>query len=118
MATPLLEKVTRINAHIGGLLNEARQSLRGECIFGVAQVRSLSADIAEMAPVWAQASALRVQRPEMTDPLDLYKSQLRDLSMTLCQVRMMLLTQRSQMEANRAQLAAVGHWAEVFQKTR
>jgi hypothetical protein len=118
MSTPLLEKVARINSHIGGLLKVARQSLRGESIFGVAQVRALSAEVAEMAPVWAQASELRRTQPELQGELDLYKSQLNELHVTLRSVRLMLLTQRSQMEASRAQLAAVRHWANAFQQTR
>ncbi len=118
MSAPLLEKVTHINSRIGGLLKVASRSLRGESIFGVAQVRALSADVAEMAPVWAQASELRRARPELRSELDLYKSQLIELRVTLRSVRLMLLTQRSQMEVSRAQLAAVRHWAKAFQQTR
>jgi len=117
MTTPLLEKVTRLNSRIAGLLHHARQALRGESIFGVAQVRALSADVAEMAPLWAQAAELRQLMPELKGELDLYKSQLHELNITLRNVRLMLLTQRSQMNASRAQLAAVGHWAKTFQQT-
>lgn len=118
MANPLLEQVTRINARIAGLLDEARQALRGESVFGVAQVRDLSASVSEMAPVWAHAAELRLSRPELAGELDRYKSQLGDLHITLRRVRLMLLAQRSQMEASRAQLAAVSCWTKAFQQTR
>jgi hypothetical protein len=118
MTNPLLEQVTRINTRIAGLLDEARRALHGECVFGVAQVRDLSASVSEMAPVWAQAAELRVSRPELAEELDRYKSHLGDLHVTLRRVRLMLLAQRSQMEASREQLAAVSHWTRAFQQTR
>jgi hypothetical protein len=114
----LLDRVSAVNVSLGELLLRARQALRGESVFGVEQVRELSRNIAEMAPLCAQASELRLLRRDMDGELDLYKSQLGELGSTLQQVRLMLLSQRAQMEANRAQLAAVSHWASTLMNTR
>ncbi|MGA2811952.1 MAG: hypothetical protein ABSG16_11170 [Candidatus Acidiferrum sp.] len=118
MADSVLKRVSAVNQRVSALLNEARLALRGECTFSVTQVRALSAQLTEMAPVCADAPNLRVMRPELEDELDLYKSQLDHLNTTLQQVHVMLLAQRANMEAHRAQLVAVGHWADAVQGTR
>jgi hypothetical protein len=118
MSNALFDKVRAVNVRLAELLRHARQALRGEAVFGVEQVRELSQHIGEMASVCAQAPELRLLRPEFEPELDLYKSQLGELSSTLHQVRLMLLSQRAQMESNRAQLAAVSHWASTLMSTR
>jgi len=118
MSNVLLDKVSAVNVRLAELLGRAQQALRGEIIFGVEQVRELSQHIGEMDSVCAQAPELRLLRPDVDGELDLYKSQLGELGTTLHQVRLMLLSQRAQMEANRAQLAAVSHWASTLINTR
>jgi hypothetical protein len=118
MVEGLREKFGRVNTRVGRLLHEARLALRGEGPFGVQQVRELSSQLAEMAPLWAQAPDLRVLRPELEPDLNLYQSHLGDLNSTLQQVHLMLLAQRAQMEASRAQLAAISCWAQTMQRTR
>ncbi len=117
MSDSVPDRVSSINARVSGLLNEADQSLRGERIFGVQQVREFSALLSEMAPVWAQAPALRRSRPELQGELDLYKSLLEELAVTLQRVRFMLLAQRAQLEVRRARFAAVSHWATAMKQT-
>ena len=118
MCNALFDKVSAVNVRLAELLRQARQALRGETIFGVEQVRELSRHIGEMDSVCAQTPEVRLLRPDVDGELDLYKSQLGELGTTLHQVRLMLLSQRAQMEANRAQLAAVSHWASTLMNTR
>jgi hypothetical protein len=118
MSTALWDQVPAVNVRLAELLRHARQALRGETVFGVEQVRELAQHIAVMDSVCAQGPELRLLRPDVAPELDLYKSQLGDLSSTLHQVRLMLLSQRAQMETSRAQLAAVSHWASTLMSTR
>jgi hypothetical protein len=118
MSDALFDKVSAVNVRLAELLRHARQALRGETVFGVGHVRELSQHIGEMDSVCAQGPELRLLRPDVEGELDLYKSQLGELSSTLHQVRLMLLSQRAQMEANRSQLAAVSHWASTLMNTR
>jgi hypothetical protein len=111
-------KVENINTQLAAMLADAKRALAGEREFGVAQVRSLSAPIATMAPIMERSDELRKLHPEITGPLDLYKSQLRDLQITLEQVNMMLLVRRSQLDIGRAQMKAVKQWANALGQTR
>jgi hypothetical protein len=118
MPPSLREKISGINARIGALLDEARQSLHGQKSFGVEQVRALSAPISEMAPIMARAKELRTLDPVAACEIDRYKSQLGELHVTLQHVHMMLLARRAQMESGRAQLEAVSQWANTLGYTR
>lgn len=118
MSNALFDKVSAVNLRLAELLRHARQALRGETVFGVEQVRELSRHIGDMDSVCGQAPELRLLRPDVDGELDLYKSQLGELGTTLHQIRLMLLSQRARMEANRAQLAAVSHWASTLMNTR
>jgi hypothetical protein len=112
------DKISGVNARLGAMLNDARLALRGERVFDVEHVRAISHEVSEMAPVWSQAPELRLLRPDLEGELDLYKSQLGNLHVTLQQVEQMLLAQRAQMEASRAQLAAISQFASTLQQTR
>jgi hypothetical protein len=114
----LLAKIEAVNAQIAPLLANARLALSGERLFGVAEVRALSAPVTEMAPIMARAAELRGQHPELIYPLEQYKSQLRELRAALEQIRVMLLARRGQMDAGRVQLDAVTHWAKALSRTR
>ena len=118
MAAELSDKLESINARLAELLAGARRSLTGEGTFGVEQVRALYAPIAEMAPVMARAAELRTLHPEIAGELDRYKSQLRELQTTIQKVRVMLLLRRSNMDAGRAHVEAVSHWANALSQTR
>jgi hypothetical protein len=118
MSNALLDKVRAANVRLAELLRHARQALRGETIFGVEEVRELSQRLGEMDAICTQAPELRLLRPDVDGELDIYKSQLGELGSTLHQVRHMLLSQRAQMEASRAQLSAVSHWASTLMSTR
>jgi hypothetical protein len=117
MSHSLPDRLARGNLRFRGLLNETHLALRGERLFGVQQVRQLSALLTEMAPIWDAAPELRRFRPELIEELDLYRSQLQDLSAMLRSVRMMLLAQRSQIEARRTQVSAVSDWANTMRQT-
>lgn len=118
MPSGLREKISGVNARIASLLDETRQSLRGERNFGVEQVRAISAPVSEMALIMSRAKELRTLDPEIEGELNLYKSQIGELHSTLEQVRMMLLARRAQMESNRAQVEAVSQWATTLSRTR
>jgi len=61
---------------------------------------------------------LRVLQPELAEGLDLYKSQLDDLQVTLERARMMLLVRQARLYANCAQITAVNRWAKTLDQTR
>jgi hypothetical protein len=108
----------RVNASLSGLLAEARRALRGECDFGVEDVRKIRGPVEEMAPIMAQSAEMRRFQPELAGQLDLYKSQLGELQTTLGQIRVMLLARQASLEAGRAQLSAVSQWMGAFRQTR
>jgi hypothetical protein len=111
-------KVKEINGQLATMLADTKRALSGEREFGVDQVQALAALTAPMAPVMARAAKLCQLHPEMTEPLDRYKSLLRELQTAVEKVRMMLLARRSQMDAGRVQLAAVTKWANALGQTR
>jgi hypothetical protein len=114
----LRQKIDTINARIQALNADTQLALRGEREFGVEQVRVLATSIQEMAPVTARAAELRTLEPELTAQLELYKSQLRELQITLDQIRLMLLTKRAQLLTRGGQLEAVSKWAGALQQTQ
>jgi hypothetical protein len=107
-----------VTASLTGYLAEARRALRGECDFGVEDVRRIRGPVDEMAPVLAHSTELLRLQPELAGQLDLYKSQLGDLQTTLGQIRVMLLARQASLEAGRAQLSAVSQWMGAFRQTR
>lgn len=110
--------IRRVNACLGGLLEETRRALRSEADFGVEEVRRLRQTVDEMAQIVAGAAELRRLQPDIAGELYLYKSQLGDLQDTLGQIRMMLVARQASLEAGRAQLSAVCHWMHAFRQTR
>jgi hypothetical protein len=114
----LRQTLLRVNASLTGYLAEARRAARGECDFGVADVRRIRGPVEEMAPVLAHSTELLQLQPELAGQLDLYKSHLGDLQTTLGQIRVMLLARQASLEAGRAQLSAVSQWMSAFRQTR
>jgi hypothetical protein len=112
------QTLIRVNASVAGLLAEARRAVRGECDFGVEDVRKIRGPVEEMAPIMAEATELLRMQPELDGQLELYKSQLGDLQTTLGQIRVMLLARQASLEAGRAQLSAVSQWMGAFRQTR
>ena len=118
MSMSLRQKIDAINVRIQAQHADTRLALRGERDFGVEQVLALSASIEEMAPMVAQTKQLRPPEPELAAQVERYKSQLRELQITLDQIRLMLLTKRAQMLTRGGQLEAVSKWAGAFQQTQ
>jgi hypothetical protein len=118
MSVSLREKIDTINARIQALNAHTQLALRGEREFGAEQVRELSTAIQETASVTARAAELRTGEPELAAQLELYKSQLRELHVTLDQIRLMLLTKRAQLLTRGGQLEAVSKWAGTLQQTQ
>lgn len=118
MDSPLKQKILAVNTHLSGLLEESRRSLRGERQFDVELAHSLSLCVGEMAPVMAQAKALRGTQPEICAPLDQYVSQIAELRSVLENVNVMLLARRDAILAGRSQLQAVSRWATSLSYTR
>jgi len=112
------QTLLRVNASLAGLLAEARRALRGECDFGVEDVRNIRGPVEEMGPIMAESTELLRMQPELDGQLELYKSQLGDLQTTLGQIRVMLLARQASLEAGRAQLSAVSQWMVAFRQTR
>ncbi len=112
------QTLIRVNDSLAGLLAEARRALRGECDFGVEDIRKIRGPVEEMAPIMAESTKLLRMQPELDRELDLYKSQLGDLQTTLGQIRVMLLARQASLEAGRAQLSAVSQWMGAFRQTR
>jgi len=113
-----LQTIERVNARLAVLLQEARGALHGQRDFDAGNVRQLRATIEEMAPIVAQSSELRRTLPEITDPLDRYKSQLRELQATTTHIKVMLLIRRAKMESGRAHVESVSQWAKALSQTR
>ena len=118
MGPALHDKVNEINGQLASMLANTKRALNGESEFGVEQVQALAALTAPMASVMERAVDLRKMHPELAEPLDSYKSLLRELQTVVEQVRMMLLAKRSQIDAGRVQLAAVTQWANALGRTR
>lgn len=118
MKEGLLQTIERVNTRLVVLTEDVRRAVRGEGEFDVESVRKLRAAIEEMAPIMARYGGLRHTQPETDEAIAVYRSQLTRLQAALTQVRVMLLGQRSQMEANRAHLQSVSQWADTLQHTR
>jgi hypothetical protein len=118
MYKAMRQTLLRVNASLTEYLVEVRRALRGECDFGVGDVRRIRGPVDEMAPVLAHSTELLRLQPELAGQLDLYKSQLGDLQTTLGQIRVMLLARQASLEAGRAQLSAVSQWMGAFRQTR
>ena len=111
------QTVAQVNARLADFLDGARRTLCGEAVFRVQDVRRLRDFLSQSDSIAARFSELRRQEPELVPDLDLYKSQLLDLSITLRRIHLMLLAQRTQMESDRARLDAVGQWAATLRQT-
>jgi len=118
MYEAMRQTLLRVNASLTGYLAEARRAIRGECDFGVEDVRRIRGPVNETAPVMAQSAELLRMQPELAGRLDLYKAQLGDLQTTLGQIRVMLLARQASLEAGRAQLSAVSQWMGALRQTR
>jgi hypothetical protein len=118
MYEAMRQTLLRVNASLAGYLAEARRAVRGECDFGVEEVRKIRGPVEEMAPVISHSTELLRMLPELAGQLDLYKSQLGDLQTTLGQIRAMLLARQANLEAGRAQLSAASQWMGAFRQTR
>jgi hypothetical protein len=118
MSSPLLQSIESIHARVAALHTEARRALCGQGDFGVEQVHALSQSLAEMKPILERSSELRKLHPEIAAPLDSYKTQLREVHLTLERIRMMLEAKRSQLLAGRGQLQAMTNWATALGNTR
>lgn len=118
MGEGVRQTILRVNARLAELLEGARRALRGECNFGVEEVRRIQQPVEEMAAIVARSAELRRMQPELAGELDLYKAQLGEMQTTLAQIRMMLLARQGSLEAGRAQLSAVSQWISAFRQTR
>jgi hypothetical protein len=112
------QTIDRASARLAELLEEARRSIRGERDFDVTDVRRLQEPVGEMAVIVAQASELRRLQPEISGHLDRYKTQLRELQSTLIQVRIMLHTRQTRMQASHVHTNAVSRWVSALRQTR
>jgi hypothetical protein len=118
MDSAMLEKLMRINARMAELLQIARDSGRGQRSFGAEEIRFLREPLEEMQPILDESTNFRGTNPEIAAQLDLYKSQLRELLITVQQVERRLLARRTELTAGRAQIEAVSHWANALSSTR
>jgi hypothetical protein len=112
------QTIKRASARLAELLEETRRAVRGERDFDVSDVRRLQEPVGEMAPIVAQASELRRLQPEIAGPLEIYKSQLRELQSTLIQVRIMLHTRQASLQVGQVHNAAVSRWVSALRQTR
>ena len=118
MPSSLEEKLCRINADMAKLLVMARKAIDGQTDFSVEEIRMIRAPLNEMEPIVAESANLRGAYPELGAHLDLYKSQLRELLITVERVRRVLLARRSEMSASQVHLEAVSQWAKALEQTR
>lgn len=118
MTSGLPEKLCRINARMGELLELARKALNGGQSFGVAEVRMIREPLTEMEPILAQSTELRERQPEVAAQLDLYKAQLLELQNTIEKLRVTLIVHKASLEASGAQVMATSQWCAAFRQTR
>jgi len=118
MDSGLLEQLTRINTRMAELLQMARDSARGQRSFGPEEIRFLQAPLEEMQAILDESANMRGTNPEIAAQLDLYKSQLREMLVTVQQVERRLLGCRSELAAGRVQIEAVSQWANALNSTR
>jgi hypothetical protein len=118
VSSPLLENIEKNNAQIGALLTETRRALTGQAEFGVGQVRALSKLIIAMGAIVERTRDQQKLPPEITGQLDVYRAYLHDLQPALERVSMMLLAQKTRMDAGRGQIEAVTKWAAMLGQTR
>jgi len=117
MNEALHQTTERVNARLAVLLEKAGRALRGECEFGVHDVRQLREPIEEMAPIVADSVELRVVQPEIIGELDRYKTHLGELQSTLDQLRVMLLARQASLCSDQTHLSAVSKWAAALRQT-
>ena len=118
MTDSLHSTTKRINARIRQLTERARASLRGECEFGLEDVREIREPIQEMEPIVINIHAIRESEPALSEQLDEYRSHIHELQTTLDQIRIMLLARQASLQATRAQMASMNLWFAAFQQTR
>lgn len=114
----LRQTVERVNARLAVLLEEARRALRGECDFGVADVRRLREPVGEMAAIVPRWAELQRLQPEIAGELAFYKSQLGDLQATLVRIRVMLHGRQATLHIGQNHNIAVSRWVSAFRQTR
>ena len=118
MSSHEFDQVQRINAQMTAQLEDARRALSGQGEFHVEHVRALSKIIVEMAPIMDRADVLRNLEPEIAEPLNVYKSQLKELRFALQRLQMMLIAKRAEMDATRGRLESLSRWASTLSQTR
>lgn len=112
------ETVEQASARLAMLLEDARRALRGERDFDVEDVRRLREPLGTMNSIAARSSELRRLEPEIGRPLDLYKSQLRELQTLIVQLRIMLHTRQARLHASQDHNTAVSRWVSALRQTR
>jgi len=118
MTPSLQEKLCRINARMTALLALVRKSLDGQGPFGVEEIQQIRVPLDEMEPIVAESASLRRTHPEIAPQLDLYKSQLRELLLTVQRVHVTLLLRRAQLDARQHHHSSVSQWADALNLTR
>jgi len=112
------QRVSRANACLGGLLEDAKRALRGEAKFDTEEIEKIRGPLDEMSSIVAESAELRRLQPDLEGELDLYKAQLGELQTTLAEIRVMLLARQASLESGRAQLFAVSQWVAAFRQTK
>jgi hypothetical protein len=112
------DQIQKVNVQMASQLADAQRALAGQGEFHVEHVRALSKIVVEMAPIMARAEVLRNLEPEIAEPLNIYRSQLKELRFALQRLQMMLVAKRAEMDARRDQMDAVSRWATTLSQTR
>lgn len=109
--------IANVNKRISGTLAQASRALRGEAVFVSDDVLGLRALLAEMEAVLAEAKPHRASDVQIASELDRYYRHLADLHAALEHVRIMLVAQRSELDAGRSHMEAVGNWSRMLRQT-
>jgi hypothetical protein len=118
MEDSIRDQIREAEAKLGNLLSRAREALAGRQDFNVHDIRSISERLGQMAPIVAQAAALRAKDTQLDTDFKAYAETLKQLDVTLEQVRFMFLARQAQLAAARSHLETVNLWATAFKQTR
>lgn len=118
MEDSIRDQIREAEAKLGNLLSRAREALAGRQDFNVHDIRSISERLGQMAPIVAQAADLRAKDTQLDTDFKAYAETLKQLDVTLEQVRFMFLARQAQLAAARSHMETVNLWASAFKQTR
>jgi hypothetical protein len=118
MENSIREHVQGAEAKLRTLLSCARNALAGRQDFSVKEIRAISERLGQMQPIISIAADLRAKDAGLDADFKAYAETLKQLQLTLEQVRFMLLAKQAHLNAARSHMKTMDLWATAFKQTR